>query len=93
MPHVEAYDSSRDPLDHLESFETLMHLQGVLYEIICRAFPTTLKGPVRVWFSKLAPQYHLHFQGTEWAFRHPLYQRPEVQEVLGEPVEHQTIRR
>ena len=55
MPHVEAYDSSRDPLDHLESFETLMHLQGVLDEIICRAFPTTLKGPVRVWFSKLAP--------------------------------------
>ena len=32
-----------------------MHLQGVLDEIICRAFPTTLKGPIRVWFSKLVP--------------------------------------
>ena len=29
IPQVEAYDGSKDPLDHLESFETLMHLQGV----------------------------------------------------------------
>ena len=26
MPQVEAYDDSKDPLDHLESFKTLMHL-------------------------------------------------------------------
>ena len=45
MPQIEANDGSKDPLDHLESFKTLMHLQGVLDEIICRAFPTTLKGP------------------------------------------------
>ena len=32
-----------------------MHLQGVADEIMCRAFPTTLKGPVRVWFSRLTP--------------------------------------
>ena len=40
-------------MDHLESFETLMHLQGVADEIMCQAFPTTLKDPTRVWFSKL----------------------------------------
>ena len=27
MPQVETYDGSKDPLDHLESFKTLMHLQ------------------------------------------------------------------
>ena len=32
-----------------------MHLQGVPDEIICRAFPTTLKGPTRIWFSRLTP--------------------------------------
>ena len=48
MPQIEAYDGSKDPLDHLESFKTLMHLQGVPDEIICRAFPTTLKGPARI---------------------------------------------
>ena len=55
MPQVETYDGLWDLLDHLESFKTLMHLQGVPNEIMCRALPTTLKGPTRVWFSKLGP--------------------------------------
>ena len=53
MPRVESYDGSEDPLDHLESFKTLMHLQGVADEIMCKTFPTTLKGLARVWFSRL----------------------------------------
>ena len=32
-----------------------MHLQGVPDEILCRTFPTTLKGPTHVWFSKIPP--------------------------------------
>ena len=55
MPQVETYDGSRNPFYHLESFKTLMHLQGVPEEIICRAFPTTLEGPARIWFNKLTP--------------------------------------
>ena len=74
MPQVENYDRSKDPLDHLESFKTLMHLQGEPDEIMCRAFPTKLKGPARIWFSRLTPnsigtfkelssQFALHFIG------------------------------
>ena len=55
MLQVENYDRNKDLLDHLESFKTLMHLQGIPDEIMCRAFPTTLKGPARVWFSRLMP--------------------------------------
>ena len=55
MLQVKAYNRSKDPLDHLESFKTLMHLQGMADEIKCRAFLTTLKGLVRVWFSRLTP--------------------------------------
>ena len=55
MPQVETYDGSKDPLDHLESFKTLMHLQGVADEIMCRAFPNTLKGLASIWFSRLTP--------------------------------------
>ena len=53
MLQIESYDGVNDPLIHLETFKTLMDLQGVPDEIICRAFPTTLKGPARIWFSRL----------------------------------------
>ena len=55
MLQLESYDGAKDPLDHLKSFKTLMHLQGVADEIMCRAFPTTLKGLLRIWFSRLTP--------------------------------------
>ena len=57
MPQLEAYDESKDPLDHLESFKTLMYLQGVVDEIMCRAFLITLKGLAKVWFSKVTPNF------------------------------------
>ena len=50
MPSLDSYDGTRDPFDHIATFKTTMHLQGVLDKIMCRAFPTTLKGPARVWF-------------------------------------------
>ena len=54
---MENYDGSKDPLDHLESFKTLMHLQGISDEIMCRAFPTMMKGSVRIWFCRLTPNF------------------------------------
>ena len=32
-----------------------MHLQGVADEIMCKVFPTTLKGAARICFSRLTP--------------------------------------
>ena len=74
MPQVENYNGNKDPLDHMEFFKTLMHLQGIPNEIMCRAFLTTLKGPARIWFSRLTPnsissfkelsaQFAFHFIG------------------------------
>ena len=52
MPQLETYDESTDPLDDLESYKTLMQLQGVANEIMCMAFHTMLKGPARIWFNR-----------------------------------------
>ena len=53
MPQIESYDGVKDPLDHLETFKTLIHLQGIPNEIMCRAFLTMLKGAARIWFNRL----------------------------------------
>ena len=53
MLSLDSYDGMHDPFDHIATFKTTMHFQGVLDEIMCRAFLTTLKGPTRVWFSKI----------------------------------------
>ena len=45
MSSLNSYDGTRDPFDHIATVKTTMHLQGVPYEIMYRAFPTTLKGP------------------------------------------------
>ena len=62
MPSLDSYDGTCDPFNHIATFKTMMHLQGVLDEIICRAFPTTLKGPARVWFSKIPPNLVSSFE-------------------------------
>ena len=53
MPSLDSYDGTRYPFDHIATFKTMIHLQGVPDEIICRAFPTTLKRLARVWFNKI----------------------------------------
>jgi hypothetical protein len=53
VPQLETFDGFKDPLDYLDSFRTVMRLQGVSDEIMCRAFPTNLRGSARTWFNQL----------------------------------------
>ena len=55
MLSLDLYDGTRDLFDHIVTFKTTMHLEGVPDEIMRRAFPTTLKRLARVWFSKIPP--------------------------------------
>jgi len=62
MSTLDLYDGTRDPCDHIATFKTTIHLQCVPDEIMCRVFPTTSKGPARVWFGKLPPNTITSFQ-------------------------------
>ena len=53
FPQFESYDGTSDPVDHLEAFRTMMLLHGAPDAILCRAFPSTLKGAARNWYSTL----------------------------------------
>ncbi|XP_042973107.1 uncharacterized protein LOC122304911 [Carya illinoinensis] len=52
---MEVYDRSKDPLEQLETFKAHMTLHSFSGEIVCRAFPLTLKGVARTWFGSLLP--------------------------------------
>ncbi|GFS37364.1 hypothetical protein Acr_00g0051530 [Actinidia rufa] len=41
------YEGKTDPMDHLDSYNSLMSLQGCSDEVMCKAFSATLKGPAR----------------------------------------------
>ena len=62
MPSLDSYDGTCDLFDHIATFKTTMHLQGDSDEIMHRAFPTTLKGSTRVWFSKIPPNLVIPFE-------------------------------
>ena len=53
LPQLEPFDRLKDPLDHLNTFKTTLGLQQPPDEILCRSFPTTLKGAASEWFNKL----------------------------------------
>ena len=70
LPQLESYDGSKDPLDHIESFKMLMLLQMTPDEVMCRAFPTTLKAAARVRFSKIPPRTIADFEQLSQGFVH-----------------------
>ena len=53
LPQLEVYDGTKDLMDHIKAFKTILSLQQTPDEVICRTFLTTLRGAARVWFGKL----------------------------------------
>lgn len=50
---MEAYDGITDPFDYLESFKSLMLLQGPSDVLICKSFLITFRKVVRAWYTQL----------------------------------------
>ncbi|XP_077251733.1 uncharacterized protein LOC143890949 [Tasmannia lanceolata] len=55
MPPIPQCDGTSDPIDHLETFRTVMLLHDASDGFLCRASPTTLIGAARDWYSRLKP--------------------------------------
>ena len=68
MPQVEAFDGTRDPVDHLNTYKNQMELHGYQDPMRCRAFAITLKGPALAWFNRLPPSSISSFRELSIAF-------------------------
>nr|XP_023871782.1 uncharacterized protein LOC111984380 [Quercus suber] len=68
LPQLEPFDGLKDPQDHLNAFKMTLGLQQPPDEILCRSFPTTLKGAAREWFTKLPTSSIDNFEQLSNAF-------------------------
>ncbi|KAK3019655.1 hypothetical protein RJ639_004038 [Escallonia herrerae] len=56
MPQCDLYDGTGDPGEHVYHFQTNMLLLQVSDDVMCRAFPTTLRKAAHAWFKFLQPR-------------------------------------
>ncbi|GKV18246.1 hypothetical protein SLEP1_g28653 [Rubroshorea leprosula] len=49
IPHLETYDGSGDPDEHLHTYQAIMRIQNANDAMMCKVFPATLKSTARRW--------------------------------------------
>ncbi|GKU87475.1 hypothetical protein SLEP1_g1868 [Rubroshorea leprosula] len=53
IPHLETYDGTGDPDEHLHTYQAIMRIQNANDAMMCKVFPATLKSTARRWYHKL----------------------------------------
>ncbi|RRT54358.1 hypothetical protein B296_00040215 [Ensete ventricosum] len=87
LPALEYYDGSSDPSEHITAFQAQMALYDTSVSLMCRAFPTTLRGPARMWYSRLKPAFVSSFDSLmkefELSFMASTHLKPTATSLLG----------
>ena len=84
LPQLKPFDGLKDILDHLNTFKMTLGLQQPFDEILCRSFPTTLKGVAKEWFTRLPTSSIDNFKQLGSSFLHHFVGRQR----LKRPTDH-----
>ena len=68
MLQIKAFDRTKDPVNHLNTYKNQMKLHEYQDPVRCRAFAITLKGPALAWFNRLPPSSVSSFRELSIAF-------------------------
>ena len=64
MPQIEAFDGTKDPIDHINTYKNQMELHEYQDLVRCKAFAITLKGLALAWFNMLPPSSVPHLESS-----------------------------
>ncbi|GKV33125.1 hypothetical protein SLEP1_g41667 [Rubroshorea leprosula] len=56
IPQLETYDGTKDPDDHLHAFYSCMQNHNASDTLMCKIFPSTLRGNAQTWYYSLPPR-------------------------------------
>ena len=68
MSQIEAFDGTKDPVDHLNTYKNQMELHGYQDPVRCQAFSIMLKGSTLAWLNRLSPASISSFKELSIAF-------------------------
>ncbi|GKV49801.1 hypothetical protein SLEP1_g56532 [Rubroshorea leprosula] len=84
IPQLETYDGTKDPDDHLHAFYSCMQAQNASDALMCKIFPSTLRGNARTWYYSLPPRSISSYTEMASAFATKCSSRRLIRKTMSE---------